>query len=484
MVELAVDPDGRRVATKRVALTGSHTQMGVARRRLRREAEILGRLAHPGIVPLLDVVDDGGELVLVFPALAENLEDRVGRLGPLPPGEVTRIGRALIEALAVAHRHGVVHRDIKPANILFDDAGRPALGDFGVAVTGEITAGLTEAGAAIGTPTWMAPEQARGEPAGTASDVFCLAATLVYAATGEGPYRPGPASAVIGRAARNKVRPLPLSVPDTLRAPLARMLDPRPARRPSAAGVLGGLDGTAVARPARPRRASWAGPARRGLSRLLGDPAPQARGSRRNLIVGAAAVVATAVVTLVVALGLSGGGPRPAPVASPAPAATCSPRPYLPCGTSVPAPHTNGTTCDPGWYNLDGTAADGCEAHSDYTPGTALTASAPVHANLVPPAASDSFVTHVKGNALNLCWGSLHVRLTSPPRTAEAVTVWRGTTKVASAVSADGTPATATVGKPSCFGADSEDLRVTVSTVAASDGASGRDFTLTRDGGW
>ena len=192
VVELALDSNGRRVATKRLALTGSGPQIDVARQRLRREAAILRRLAHPGIVPILDVIDDGTEVILVFPALEENLEDRVQRLGPLPPAEVETIGRVLIEALAVAHRHGVVHRDIKPANVLFDELGRPALADFGVAVTWELTAGLTGAGSVVGTPMWMAPEQARGEAAAPAGDVFSLAATLAFAATGAGPYAPGP----------------------------------------------------------------------------------------------------------------------------------------------------------------------------------------------------------------------------------------------------------------------------------------------------
>ena len=233
VVELAVDGDGRLVATKRVAVTGSATQMHVARRRLQREAEILQRLAHPGILPILDVVDDGADVILVFPAMCESLEDRVGRLGPLPASEVARIGRVLLAGLATAHRHGVVHRDIKPANVLFDDAGEPALADFGVAVTREVTGGLTPLNFAVGTPRWMAPEQARGEPAGPASDVFSLAATLHFAATGQAP-RMEERGVVTG------------ALPAELRGPLGPMLDPRPDRRPSAAAVLGGLEGTTV----------------------------------------------------------------------------------------------------------------------------------------------------------------------------------------------------------------------------------------------
>ncbi|MST33440.1 protein kinase, partial [Acidimicrobiaceae bacterium USS-CC1] len=201
VVELALDPGGRPVAIKRCALTGSARQIDQARRRLRREAELLRSLDHPALVPVLDVVDDGSDVVLVLPALAENLEDRVARLGHLAPDELARIGRRLLDGLAAAHRGGVVHRDVKPANVLFDAEGLPALADFGVATSSGVTAGLTGAGAVVGTPTWMPPEQARGEPAGTAGDVFGLAATLVWAGTGQTPYEPGPATAVLARAA-------------------------------------------------------------------------------------------------------------------------------------------------------------------------------------------------------------------------------------------------------------------------------------------
>ncbi len=487
VVELAVDGNGHQVATKRLALTGSAAQIRVAHQRLRREAEILGSLAHPGIVPILDVIEDGSEIILVFPALAENLEDRVGRLGPLPAGEVVRIARVLIEALAAAHRHGVVHRDIKPANVLFDQAGGPALADFGVAVTWEVTAGLTQAGTVVGTPMWMAPEQARGEPAGPASDVFSLAATLAYAASGQRPYAPGPTAVVLDRAASDAVRPLPAAVPAELRALLVPMLDPRPERRPSAARVLGGLDGTGVATVPDSRRTGRAVRAGRilaaGSVRLLGDPVQRrARSSRRRWLAAGAVAAVAAVVGLVIA-GI-GSGSQAGPGASRAPTVTCSPLPYLPCGATVPAPHTNATACDPGWYNLDGIAADGCEARSDYAAGAVLTGGAGLHANLVPASARDDFPTHVSGNALHLCWGSLHVTLTAPAHTAEQLTIWKGTSKVADAVSTNGTSATATVHKPSCFASDSEDLLVSVTAVAANGGASASDFTLTRDGGW
>jgi hypothetical protein len=249
------------------------------------------------------------------------------------------------------------------------------------------------------------------------------------------------------------------------------MLDPRPERRPSAAAILGGLDGT-TAIPVPDGRGApvggVTGRARRALARLgaavLGDPAdrPDGRPGRRRRLVAAAALGVAAAAVATVALFALSTGPSPA----------------------VHRPHMTGTTCALGWYNLDGIVANGCESHSDYVAGTALNQGVAVHANLVPVSAGDTFTTHVRGSVLDLCWGSLHVTLTAPARTAEEVTVWHGTTKVGDAVSTNGTPATATVDKPSCFGADSEDLQVTVTAVAATGSASATDFTLTRDGGW
>jgi hypothetical protein len=471
VVELALDASGKPVATKRVVLQGSGAEIRALRARLRREAEILRSLEHPAIVPVLDVLDDGEDVVVVLPALAENLADRVRRCGPLPVDEVERIGAALLGALAVAHRAGVVHRDVKPSNVLFDRTGRPALADFGVARCRDATLGLTVPGTVVGTPLWMAPEAARGEQVGPGADVFSLGATLRFALTGEGPYRPGPAATVLARAAKGEVLGPPEGLPGPLRSTLVSMLDPRPERRPSAAAALGGIEGTLVlprppTRRTRRRRCSQRpGPARRALA----------------LVAAAGLVAGVASATMILA---GARGPGRAGRRRSTHSAACVPERYLPCGSSTPAPHTNGRACDPGWYDLDGSPADGCEAHSDFRAGTILTATSAVRANLVPPSATDTFATDVRGDLFDLCWGSLRVTLTAPAGTAERVTIWRGTTPLASALSAAGQPATATVPKPSCLGADSERLRVTVRVLAATPGASAADFTLRRNAGW
>jgi tRNA A-37 threonylcarbamoyl transferase component Bud32 len=488
VVELAVDGTGRLVATKRVPLTGSAEQIHTARVRLRREAEILGSLAHPGILPVLDIVDDGADVILVLPAMAENLEDRVGRLGPFPTDEVIALGRVLLEAVAAAHRLGVVHRDIKPANVLFDRAGHPALADFGAASSTDMTAGLTAPSAVFGTPMWMAPEQAMGAPAGPAADLFALGATLTYAATGNGPYAPGPPLAVLERAARREVLPVPATVTPPLRAALRSMLDPDPARRPSAAGMLGGVGGTMLApvagAPARPVRVRAGNLLRELPARILGDPRPGRRPRRWSLIVAAALALLGAAALAAAVVAYASSPNRPGAPGSHTASTGCTPRPYQPCGSVFPAPHTNGTICDPGWYDLDGSPTNGCESRSDYLPGTALTSGIPVRANLVPAYTTDTFVTHVSGHATSLCWGTLNVTITAPAGTAEKLTVSKGGRPLATALSADGAQATASVDKPSCLGSDSEDLTVTVTALAGNGASVASDFTLTRDGGW
>ena len=561
VVELAIDTDGRRLARKRLPLTGPVAEMDIARRRLRREAQVLARLEHPGIVPLLAVEDDGADVILVMPAMAASLADRIRAEGPLSPSEVWRMGQVLLDALAWAHRQGVVHRDIKPANVLFDDFGKPALADFGIARSSDLTHGLTLAGALLGTPEFIAPEQARGEPAGPPSDVFSLAATLTWALSRRGPYGEGDPVTLALRAAQGQVRPELDGVPDTLAGPLRAMLDPIAHRRPSAASLLGGMSGTepggrstrrdsanpsagrAAGAPAarrrlppapivieRPGRASAPGSVRapastanrvvtsprpdprgpalpdprllaggplpsgtgrrapkpaklarfaRSLGRVLtGGPARPARLAKRCV----AAVLALVIVAATAWVGLNlADHSSSANAASTSPATTiCAPLPYQPCG-QAPAPHTDGLRCLPGWYDVDGNAADGCEATSDGVDQQPLVTGQILEANLVPVGEIDSYPLAVKGGGFFSCGPSVTVTLQSPAGVTDQVRIFDGIKILATATSVDAQPATASVPKPSCFGSDAEHLTVTVSGV---DGATGADYTLTRTAGW
>jgi tRNA A-37 threonylcarbamoyl transferase component Bud32 len=471
VVELAVDGAGRQVARKRVSLHGSAREIELARRRIRREAEILASLHHRGIVPLLEVEDDGADVVLVMPRMASSLADRVATEGPLSRVAVATMGKVLLDALSTAHRQGVIHRDIKPANILFDEAGHAALADFGIAVNRHFTPGLTAAGVVLGTPGFLAPEQARGEPASPASDVFALGATLTFALTGRGPFGEGDPAALMIRAARGQVAPLPKTIPLALRQPLERMLDPRPGRRPTAAAAFGGPSGTRVQPPVR-RRRSWKGPAK---------------------LTALAALALVAAVVGYTAVRIS-REPAQAPSAAPAPRAgpssaavqpaptvpVCTPLPFQPCGQAA-APNTDGQSCLPGYADFNQVAADGCEAHSDYQAGVELSARQPVSANLVPADATDTFRTYVADNAWDLCRGKFRVTLAAPAGTTDQVQLMKDGKVIASAVSIEGRAATASANEPSCFQDDSGWVTVVVSSLA---GQSSADFRLTRSGSW
>jgi tRNA A-37 threonylcarbamoyl transferase component Bud32 len=481
VVELAVDEHGRHLARKRVSLSGSAQNIDMARRRIRREAEILASLDHPGIVPLLAVEDDGADVVLVMPRMVGSLADRVCSTGPLAPSEVGAISLALLDALATAHRQGVIHRDIKPANVLFDGAGRPALADFGVAVTRQFTPGLTVVGTIVGTPEFIAPEQAAGRPATAASDVFSLGATLAYGLTGRGPYGEGPPLALMARAARGEVDPLPRALPGDLGGTLAAMLDPRPERRPTAAAAFGGPNGTRVDDP-RPQKH----PERQRYSEKQKHPERQ-RGKRVAVVAAIVTALVAAVATGLAlyqssgaTLGTPAALPR-APLVTVPPTTACTPRLYLPCGQVSPAPGTDGSTCLPGRADFDGILANGCEAASDYNPGQVLQSGQVQRANLVPAAAVDTFEAQVAEKFLNLCLTKFRVTLTAPPGATYKVDVIRNGTVLASATSADLEPATASASKPSCF--DSGSTTVTIQVTAVS-GQSAEDFRLVTSGSW
>ncbi|HET9692468.1 MAG TPA: hypothetical protein VFP61_15055, partial [Acidimicrobiales bacterium] len=171
------------------------------------------------------------------------------------------------------------------------------------------------------------------------------------------------------------------------------------------------------------------------------------------------------------AKGAAGG--RPA-------APSCTPLPYQPCGQPAAA-GTDGRACLPGFYDLDGSAADGCEATSDWRPGTTVGAAA-VHANVVPPSAVDTFTARVDGHLTSFCGGRLDLHLTAPTAAVDQLQVRDPSGRLlATATSAGGEAATASVAKPGCFGDHSETLHLEVRTVA---GASAADFRLTRSGGW
>jgi serine/threonine protein kinase len=165
-----------------------------------------------------------------------SLHQAVAETGPLPPATVRIVGARLAEALAAIHAAGLVHRDLKPANVLLAPDG-PIVIDFGIARAFETdSAVLTKV---IGTPSYMSPEQIKGEPLSPASDVFSLGSTLVYALVGRGPFNTGAPEGIIFRVV---AEPPDLSgVPADLTALVAGCLAKEPGERPTTAQLLAEL---------------------------------------------------------------------------------------------------------------------------------------------------------------------------------------------------------------------------------------------------
>jgi Protein kinase domain len=457
VVDLARTADGRKVALKRLTLQGSAGEIARARQRLLREADVLRRLDHRHVVGLYDVIDEGDEIVLVMPYLSGgSLAERVAQHGPAPADEVERQARGLLAALATAHRAGIVHRDIKPANILFDDQGQPCLADFGVALSRDQTHGLTVAGMVVGTPGFMAPEQARGEPVSPATDVFSLGATLLYAATGEGPYGQGDPGLLMVRAASGKVERVPKHLPKSLRKLLRPMLDPRPAKRPTAAALAGGPDGTAP--------------------RTLALPPGQAP-RRRWVLPAVAAVVALLAAAAVVALVGDRGEQGHALEAGSQAGDDCQSLPYQPCGQEQPAPFTNGVTCIQDHADYDGDAGNGCEAAPDPDEGREL--ADVVEGNIVPADDADTYEVQVEDKLQILCDGQLQFRLEAPAGMMLSLEVFDGDEVLGQDTTSDG-PASVTLGEQQCGGDDTTTLQVVVKAIG--DGRVADDYRLTREG--
>ncbi len=187
VVYLARDPQvGREVAIKMISADLANDPD--FRRRFDREARAVARLEHSAIVPMYDHGETDGTPYLVFRYMeGGSLATRIAQRGALPIDDLADVAQRVGAALDYAHAHGVIHRDIKPANILFDRNGEAWLGDFGIAVTSERTSSLTS-GAWIGSPSYMSPEQADGQPATPASDIYSLGCTLFEAVTARPPF--------------------------------------------------------------------------------------------------------------------------------------------------------------------------------------------------------------------------------------------------------------------------------------------------------
>ena len=225
---------GRKVAIK-VLRPGLAASLGAER--FLREIGIAARLAHPHIVPLIDSGEANGMLYYVQPFVpGGSLRERLDAEKRLALKETLRIAQEVGAGLDYAHRNRFVHRDVKPENVLFAD-GHALLADFGVArvYSASETESVTDAGIAVGTPEYMSPEQASGEPnIGSASDVYSLACVVYEMLTGEPPVRGMGARATLAKQVTDVPRPVRALRPDApahIERTLARALAKDPGER-------------------------------------------------------------------------------------------------------------------------------------------------------------------------------------------------------------------------------------------------------------
>src|SRR5262245_25801286 len=280
-----------RVVALKMMLAGAYAGPR-ERERFQREAEAVAALRHPNVVQIYDVGDADGRPYFTMEFMeGGSLADKLNGI-PRPAPQAAALVATLAGAVEVAHRGGIVHRDLKPANVLLTADGTPKISDFGLARRLGGEAGLTRTGLALGTPSYMAPEQAEGKPdaVGPGADVYALGAILYELLTGRPPFRAETEVGTIQQViSREPVLPSRLNstVPRDLETVCLKCLHKDPRRRYATAAALAeDLDrfqrGEAIA--ARPE-----GPAARLARRVR----------RRPLLAGTLALCALLAVALV-----------------------------------------------------------------------------------------------------------------------------------------------------------------------------------------
>ncbi|WP_240980917.1 serine/threonine-protein kinase [Streptomyces sp. Z423-1] len=230
---------GREVAVKelRTYTDAAGPELADLRLRMQREARAAARVRHPGVVAVHDIAEvDGRPLIVMELVDGPSLDDVLRDRGTLDPREAAGIGAKVLDALAAAHRVGVLHRDVKPGNILLDRSGRVLLTDFGIATMEDPGDGsathLTRSGELVGSLDYLAPERAQGADPGPASDVWALGATLYAAVEGASPFRRtstySTLTAIVAEPLPEPRRAGPLG------PVLRRLMDKRPESRPEA----------------------------------------------------------------------------------------------------------------------------------------------------------------------------------------------------------------------------------------------------------
>ena len=281
-----------------------------ARRRAVREAQLAARVRHPNVVGVYDIVEEGDRPSIVMELVPfRSLRDAVAVDGPMTPAEAARVGLSVLAALRAVHEAGVVHRDVKPANILLGPDGRVVLADFGIAKAADSPA-LTISGVLLGSPSYLAPERARGGRAGAAADMWALGASLFAAVEGHPPFERDGVLASLTAVVADELEPSPHAGP--LWPVIEGLLLKDPAARLDAAGaehMLHGIAAPDAPSPTEPDHAQEPDPAPEpppdptpGDSAVARDRAP---GRRRRFGAGLAALAAIAMIVAGITVALS-----------------------------------------------------------------------------------------------------------------------------------------------------------------------------------